>query len=330
MFGKSIKGRSVALVTLFVISILTAADIYAKSITINLTAEVLAVEDSTNILEGKIIVGSIITGNYTYDSNTPDSNPSSDVGEYRHYDSPNGIFLTSGGFVFCTDPCNVDFLVGVADTDLGDSYVLSSCHNKNLANGYPIADISWQLDDDSGSAIDSDVLPETPPVLEDWNDTSWNLSIWTPSRDSELIIEAEVTSVELVPFALVYPNGNETLIAGSTDTVTWINDPCTPVANVQLEYSSDDGGSWQQVETVPNTGSYDWTVPNLTSDLCRIRISDPQSGISDQSFETFTIMCVEPIPGDINGDCYVNLKDFAIMSYNWLKCNNLSDPNCSY
>jgi len=32
--------------------------------------------------------------------------------------------------------------------------------------------------------------------------------------------------------------------------------------------------------------------------------------------------------GDVNGDCYVNLVDFAIMADQWLKCTDPADPNC--
>jgi hypothetical protein len=38
--------------------------------------------------------------------------------------------------------------------------------------------------------------------------------------------------------------------------------------------------------------------------------------------------CPSYMPGDVNGDCYVNFADFAEMAVNWLKCNDGSNPNC--
>jgi hypothetical protein len=29
--------------------------------------------------------------------------------------------------------------------------------------------------------------------------------------------------------------------------------------------------------------------------------------------------CETPVAGDINGDCIINLKDFAIMAFHWLE-----------
>jgi hypothetical protein len=34
-------------------------------------------------------------------------------------------------------------------------------------------------------------------------------------------------------------------------------------------------------------------------------------------------------PGDLNGDCYVNFFDFAVMAQNWLGCTS-PDPNCGF
>ncbi|MCF7954167.1 MAG: right-handed parallel beta-helix repeat-containing protein [Phycisphaerae bacterium] len=38
--------------------------------------------------------------------------------------------------------------------------------------------------------------------------------------------------------------------------------------------------------------------------------------------------CTKKIPGDVNGDCYVDLKDLAMMAQSWLECNLLPRYNC--
>lgn len=172
----------------------------ATLITISIEAEVDYVEDLGNYLEGRINPGDIITGTYTYDSTTPDTNPSFEVGDYEHYSSPYGISLTVGGFLFATDPTNVSFLLEVVnDYPSGDSYLVLSYNNLPLSNGSVVDHISWQLDDPSGNALSSDLLPTLPPVLADWQ------SIVGLRLEGEraYIIDAHVTSAVPEPVTIL-------------------------------------------------------------------------------------------------------------------------------
>ena len=38
--------------------------------------------------------------------------------------------------------------------------------------------------------------------------------------------------------------------------------------------------------------------------------------------------CSSPIAGDVNEDCIVNLKDFALMAANWQRCNLIPQKAC--
>ncbi len=44
--------------------------------------------------------------------------------------------------------------------------------------------------------------------------------------------------------------------------------------------------------------------------------------------EIAPFQCLRPIPGDLNGDCYVDFDDFAIFAEHWMECANPFDPNC--
>ena len=46
------------------------------------------------------------------------------------------------------------------------------------------------------------------------------------------------------------------------------------------------------------------------------------------STPTGTGFCTQKIPGDVNEDCYVDLKDLALMAQSWLECNLLPRYNC--
>lgn len=141
-------------------------------ITIKIVAKVSSVDDSDNLLGGAINVGDTITGKYIYDDMTPDTNPLPTVGDYQHSSPSCGIEVNAGGFVFTTDPSNVNFLVEICN-DHGsptprDNYLLRSYNNLHLSNGMLVDHISWQLDDDTCTALSSTALPTTAPVLANW------------------------------------------------------------------------------------------------------------------------------------------------------------------
>jgi hypothetical protein len=187
-----------AIALLFVL-VFCAAESRAELITISLSATVNYVEDIGNKLEGKIIAGSTITGSYTYEPTTPDSSPSDPTqGNYWHYASPAGIFLTIGGFNFGTNPDNVNFLVSIGNNaSEQDNYLVRSYYNLPLSNGTLVGTIDWQLDDHTATALSSDALPVTKPVLGQWQTNA--LSIYGVEAGDDFFIDADVTSVQLVP-----------------------------------------------------------------------------------------------------------------------------------
>jgi hypothetical protein len=164
-------------------------------------AEVRVVNDQLNVLGGAIQVGDYIFGKYIYNSATSDSEPDPDGGVYEHSSSPYGIALAVGGFVFKTDPNNVNFSIRIVNDffyyGIGDLYAVISDNNLPLSNGARVEDIMWVLGDSTGNAISSDALPTTAPVLSDWPE-NW---LYIDGYDSEnpyfYHIEANVTKVTL-------------------------------------------------------------------------------------------------------------------------------------
>ncbi len=102
---------------------------------------------------------------------------------------------------------------------------------------------------------------------------------------------------EIVPvgsgenMTITYPNGGESIAAGSTATFTWTSSGV--ISNVKIEFSPDNGSNWSTLfASVPNTGSYTDTIPAETpaSSTCLMRISDAADGSpSDISDAVFTI-----------------------------------------
>ncbi len=153
-------------------------------------------------------------------------------------------------------------------------------------------------------------------------------------------------SYTAVPKPIVLsPNGGESLVATSTYAITWKTLEGAEIDSVKIDYSPDNGQTWQEIDTCPNTGSYQWDLPPADSNQCLVRISDPANpAAGDTSDATFTIFqCQQELPTDFNGDCYVDfldfvilaadpdadLLDFAALAADWLTCANPYDPACN-
>jgi hypothetical protein len=181
---------------------------------IKLAAKVFSVDDSNNLLEGAIEINDSITGKYIYDSGIPDSNPNPSHGIYQFKSSSCGFALKAGGLDFKTNPSDVQFNIDIYNnyiTDWDEISVLSA-NNLQLSNGMLVTLIQWDLVDNNGTAIDSDVLPTTAPVLEDWP-TSNNLILLgtDPSNPTKTYaIYAHVTSATK-PIAIDVHNAESNL-----------------------------------------------------------------------------------------------------------------------
>lgn len=149
----------------------------------------------------------------------------------------------------------------------------------------------------------------------------------------ELLQPGVIDTIFSVPYSsqclvLLAPNGGESLLVGSTHGIRW-NAP-EYIENVLLEISSDNGQNWTPIVAIPNTGFYEWLIPEINSNQCLIRISDTDNPtFYDINDEVFTIfVCQENITADLNNDCYINLLDFVIFADQWLQCGNPFDPEC--
>jgi hypothetical protein len=144
----------------------------------------------------------MITGVYTYDSSTPDSDPREYVGLYEHNAPPFGIMLTCGGFVFMSDPDNVELTVTLKEdystlAGVSDVYEVVSGSNLPLPNGALVHSIECALADSSAGALSSDALPTGAPVLDDWEAGDWGLVISGTGRCFGL--RGRITSAVLIP-----------------------------------------------------------------------------------------------------------------------------------
>lgn len=135
-----------------------------------------------------------------------------------------------------------------------------------------------------------------------------------------------------ITLSLLTPNGGERYLAGKSIEIKYplYGDSSVPLVNII--YSADKGLSWIPIASnVLNTGSYEWTAPDIDSENCIVRVSSTDNpAIVDASDSPFMIYrCLENNPADINNDCYINLQDLALLAQNWLWCRDKFNPDCN-
>lgn len=73
--------------------------------------------------------------------------------------------------------------------------------------------------------------------------------------------------------AVMAPVGGSHLTAGSVTQVRWETPRDVTVQSVALFHSTDGGNTWSKIaQGQPNTGSFDWAVPNIQTDLAKVAV----------------------------------------------------------
>ncbi len=142
----------------------------------------------------------------------------------------------------------------------------------------------------------------------------------------------KIDNVELIgtPIAgsvtILAPNGAETLMTDEVFNITWTTGGT--VDSVMLEYSVNNGAGWTEIDTIANTGSYPWEIPDANSLNCLVRVSNTANLLaydtSDATFRMFRCL----LNFDLNGDCYIDMRDLALLASEWLLCGDVLDPRC--
>ena len=104
-----------------------------------------------------------------------------------------------------------------------------------------------------------------------------------PVGPQEYFVVYEIITENLT---LTYPNAGERFVPGETESIHW--DAINTVADFDLEYSIDNGMSWNTITTVnSDVTNYGWQVPSTVSGEALIRITS--GAFSDTSDEGFSI-----------------------------------------
>ena len=97
-----------------------------------------------------------------------------------------------------------------------------------------------------------------------------------------------ITSQTTQAITLTSPDGGESWEGGSSHAITWNS---SGIKKVKIEYTLNNGLTWNQlVNNFENNGSYQWSIPDIFSSQCKIKVSDSEDGDPlDESNGVFTI-----------------------------------------
>jgi hypothetical protein len=104
-----------------------------------------------------------------------------------------------------------------------------------------------------------------------------------------------VAKISSETITLVSPNGGEHWAPGTSQAIVWTT--TGTIENVKLEYSADGGATYALIiASTSNTGTYEWTVPDVASKTCLVKASDAANeALMDVSDSTFSIMASAPL-----------------------------------
>jgi len=123
-------------------------------------------------------------------------------------------------------------------------------------------------------------------VIDDGVPSNNNSYTWIPEEGSDWckvrITETDYPDVYdesegyfiLFELDLTSPQGGELLTGNDLFDISWESEI---ISTVRIEFSSDNGQNWTTVESSTGAGNtpYSWTVPNINSDMCFIKITTP-------------------------------------------------------
>lgn len=127
---------------------------------------------------------------------------------------------------------------------------------------------------------------------------------------------------------ILSPEAGQMVLAGSVHPIRWQTEG-PALEQVKLEFSPDDGANWHVIEpNVPDTGAYLWQIPEVDSSVCRVRVSDVEPSGAGGTSGMFVIFACDPaLTADVNGDCRVDIADFAVFAEQWMQCGNRYNPD---
>ena len=182
----------------------------------------------------------------------------------------------------------------------GENWLVGSAQNITWTTVGPISSVDIELSTDNGSSWT--ILINNHPNGVGGGSYAWTVTN-TPSTqclvrvkdfmNPSIIDQSDaVFTISSGTATVTAPNGGETWYVGSMENITWTYTGAP--SNYDIDYSTDNGSTWNLVATGVAVGSfggsYPWTIPNTPSTQCLVRVTDMSDPTrTDVSNAVFTI-----------------------------------------
>lgn len=110
-----------------------------------------------------------------------------------------------------------------------------------------------------------------------------------------------VFTIMTLQLAMDYPAGNENFVFDNTALITW---QTTPLDEVNIEFSIDNGSSWSSIVSNfdASQGRYEWSVPQTETTQGKIKISDSNDETNYHISNSFSIVPQNNVGGPYSSD----------------------------
>jgi subtilisin family serine protease len=223
--------------------------------------------------------------------------------------------------------------ITVTSPNGGEYWKVGSSHDITWTSKGTFWNLKLEYSIDNGSTWDLVTPFPTPEGHYSWtipDKPSGNCLVRVGESDGDPsdTSDAVFTIYREAAITVTSPNGGETWQAGSAHDITWTS--TGPIDTVKIEFSPDNGNSWQVVAaSTGNDGSYNWTLPNTPSTDCRIRVSDSGGQCSDISNAPFAIYVQPTIKvTSPNGGEYWEVE--SIHDIRWKSTGSVGNVNIQF
>lgn len=130
---------------------------------------------------------------------------------------------------------------------------------------------------------------------------------------------------------VIWPDGEEFLVSGTTQTIEWCatDTDNIEIPKINLYYSTDGGKNYDFIDSTTDTGFYDWTVPNVETNMAKIKVvaisADSDEGVGISS-DVFRISSSNQSVYDFSTGAGKNKYCYGTQTINWTKINNTLSP----
>jgi len=146
----------------------------------------------------------------------------------------------------------------------------------------------------------TEVANKTTGMMCNWSagtvSTRFFLKFSAPDNLNVSTTYGPFVKTNLNSLSITAPLGNTYVVSGDTTTLTW---GTTTVQQVKVEYTLNDGNSWNSLSSNASgpSGAYKWVIPSSLSGDCKVRISDAGNATISAMSETFKIVKTDQIGG---------------------------------